>query len=736
MNRRTLFARAALILTLAFAGLAGGTAPAQTVQIGHQNVNLATLPLFPPEAVPRLGTFFSIHRAGGPPLPGLPPAYATAGLPVYWLGGNRYLVDDTSLDWATIEAERRLAQTAAAALSANSLSLLDGGGAGMMSSSYGSNDLWLELVAVTNGTALLLAHPPETGAAYDLFQSSALASNVWTWVARGLQGQTEFSVTNLPPDGAFYILGTMAGLDAHGVTTAYRSLVGGDETLANDTDNDGLRDAWEILHFGNLDQDGYGDYDGDSASNAAELIAGTDPNTVTFGLRFSAERTPSNSIPFVIGVHSGVPAQMTILVDPTNSASLSWSNFSPALMVDLDAGEGPREIHFGLRGRSPTSTPMWRIQRIFRDTSPPALVITSPEPGAGSKPMIQLRGYSPEPLAQVTFALTNSLGEGQEGRAAIVDQFFDTNLLALTTNWFECVDLPLGAGTNTVTLRAKDLAGNAAETICQFYSRPTATPRPPALSLTWPQDGMTLAGASFSLRGYLDDETATVSATLAGDTNNYGGFVERDGRFWLENLPLQAGTNRLAITATDAAGNSATTNLTLLGSPLALTMDPVSLSSLHQIEVSASGTLSDPSCSLTVNGIAASVDGTNWTAANVPVNAGGVATFRLAATAAPNEPPVELTVDEDKPPVVYVQQYSLIYTSWVRGVHTPTGELAETVSSAWLHRDHAKYDYAYTLGYHGDCARLRQPIHLAGRRLANAAGRHGGVTLRRGGARH
>ena len=49
--------------------------PAQTVQIGNQTVNLATLVQVPPDAVPRFGNFYSLRLAGGPPLPGLPPAH-------------------------------------------------------------------------------------------------------------------------------------------------------------------------------------------------------------------------------------------------------------------------------------------------------------------------------------------------------------------------------------------------------------------------------------------------------------------------------------------------------------------------------------------------------------------------------------------------------------------------------------------------------------------------------------
>ncbi|WP_193166298.1 beta strand repeat-containing protein [Microbulbifer hainanensis] len=46
---------------------------------------------------------------------------------------------------------------------------------------------------------------------------------------------------------------------------------------ADDTDGDGLSDAWEMENFGNLDRDGSGDYDEDGRSDAQEEEVGSDP---------------------------------------------------------------------------------------------------------------------------------------------------------------------------------------------------------------------------------------------------------------------------------------------------------------------------------------------------------------------------------------------------------------------------------------------------------------------------
>lgn len=46
-----------------------------------------------------------------------------------------------------------------------------------------------------------------------------------------------------------------------------------------DNDGDGLADGWETQYFGNLNQNGAGDYDGDGMSNLQEYIMGTSPTS-------------------------------------------------------------------------------------------------------------------------------------------------------------------------------------------------------------------------------------------------------------------------------------------------------------------------------------------------------------------------------------------------------------------------------------------------------------------------
>jgi hypothetical protein len=199
-----------------------------------------------------------------------------------------------------------------------------------------------------------------------------------------------------------------------------------------------------------------------------------------------------------------------------------------------------------------------------------------------------------------------------------------------------CLDVALTTGINHIAIQAVDWAGNVTTTNFNYIFNTNGDTTPPAIALTWPQDGFEISGDSFNLRGMLDDDTAKVFGQwkdASGKSQTIDGLVERGGQFWLENVPLSPGTNTLAITATDVADNATTTNLTLTQSRVTITMDEPNPNELNQAYIAkVTGKISEPAYTIFVNGVKGhnNGDGT-WFAKNVPVTAGGTASFDAIA---------------------------------------------------------------------------------------------------------
>ena len=215
---------------------------------------------------PLFGTFwllsFELDGRQSPPYPFDP---YEGSLPIYQLEGfpGNYLVADSPEDYS----ELRNRKTAEAY---GEMSTMDGdegppvpgeggggeggGGPEFDGPEYGTNDLWLEIVTVTNGLANFTIHTPDS-AAYDLFGTTNLATDVpglngtyWVWLLRTEVGETNIVLTNLWPDMGFFRLGTMQDSDNDGLTDAYERLVSHTDPLNWDTDGDGLSDGWEVEH--------------------------------------------------------------------------------------------------------------------------------------------------------------------------------------------------------------------------------------------------------------------------------------------------------------------------------------------------------------------------------------------------------------------------------------------------------------------------------------------------------
>ena len=209
-----------VILSLAFLialslSHAQGTATASASQqevnsLSDTEVMLQTIESVPPapaSTAPRTGTFWSAAHAPGTRSP-WPPLPSDNGLPLWNLGDGIYLLDDLQVDYSL----------SSSLMSPDGFGLPGGGTNGgspslLIPPVYTTNDLWLQMIGVTNTTAYLTIHPPwtVTNGVWDLYYTTNLSSPLsspanWTWLLRSFAGVTNLAVNNATDPQGFYWL--------------------------------------------------------------------------------------------------------------------------------------------------------------------------------------------------------------------------------------------------------------------------------------------------------------------------------------------------------------------------------------------------------------------------------------------------------------------------------------------------------------------------------------------------
>jgi hypothetical protein len=528
----------------------------------------------------------------------------------------------------------------------------DGGGSGDYTNNYVAYTfdhslLWLGIVNSLNGWTYLTLNNG-TNEIYAIWSTTNIATPFAVWNVAMEVWPTNpicmpFTVANLGRTDLFFKAEDWTGVMQNG-----------------------LYCWWTWLYFGNLtesasDTDSQGNTLGDDYTN------GIDPNVISFTLAVTNNYVNSMSAPVQLNITGGTPYYYAVTVDDPNYATdANWQNYAGTnLAVNLGITEGWHDVWIGLRGLPANATQTWQYKRLKLDYTPPALIITNPTNSSVTQPMIQLTGYSPEALGSLSYDLSNAVGVVTGQSVLILDQHYDTNTWEFTTNTFQAFDLPLTNGVNTITLHATDLAGNITTLVTNFTLNYSGVTNAPNVQILWPPAGTPIAGNSFTLRGVVDDPTATVTASVTdtnGVTTTFAALMERNGHFWLENLPLNS-ASVFTVSAANVAGHSASLSVTNQPASAVLTLTPVSPDSqLWQPTVSVYGTVSDESCSVTVNGMEAYYldDAGDWEADNVPVTAGGVAIFDVVAYASSSTNAMPQQFNQDKPARLYVASYTVV----------------------------------------------------------------------------
>jgi hypothetical protein len=643
-----------------------------------------------PEVLPISGTYWVVEANGVmPPFPGLPPQFCNC--PTWEIADGIYLVDGTGGVVATTPPLLRRTQSAVSSAGAvaaaadaegNQIADLiervqdaqmlqmtatmmgipmpgdgggDGGGgdytgSGFVEYSFDHTLLWLEITNVSNGQTFANLHNG-TNQVYSIWSTTNLATTPASWQVETELWPTDtncqpFSLQNLDRQNLFLRAEDWTGVDS---------------------DGDGVPDWWIWQYFHTL---GLNATNLDSLGNSLlyDYTNRFDPNVISFTASATNYFVNQTTVPVQINLQGGSPAYYAVLVNDTNNADAVWQPFTGTnLIVNLGLSDGAYDVWVGLKGWPTNATVSWDTDDLIftLDRSAPAVSVTSAVNTTVIKPYLQLQGFANKPLASLSYDINNAFGFTTGQDMFVTDQVFDTNRFDFTTNYFQAIDVPLATNENYITLRVTDRMGNTTTTnfmVTLDYS--TAT-NPPTVVLVWPQDGMTVAGTNLTIRGLTSDETGTVQAQAvdgSGNTNLVTGIVERDGTFWIENLPLN-GTNQISLQVLDVAGKMTTTNFTVMSSDYLLTLDETpSGSGLWQASGTVFGTVGDGDATVTVNGVTVTnytpnYDGTySWTASDVPLTSGGTAAFNLTAQS-PGQPVQNLYQEIGKDACVLITEH-------------------------------------------------------------------------------
>jgi hypothetical protein len=189
------------------------------------------------------------------------------------------------------------------------------------------------------------------------------------------------------------------------------------------------------------------------------------------------------------------------------------------------------------------------------DTTRPTIAITGPTSGdtfSTSYSSITVTGVAADNVGVARVMFSNDQG-GVLGQASG------------TTNW--STTIALVAGTNYITVRSYDAAGNqsAGDFLTVTRSATTTTPPPtttgdttrPVATITSPtlNSSYTASGATMNLGGTATDNVGVTQVRWSSDRGG-SGVASGTSNWSVSGIPLQTGTNNITVTAIDAAGNS------------------------------------------------------------------------------------------------------------------------------------------------------------------------------------
>ena len=215
------------------------------------------------------------------------------------------------------------------------------------------------------------------------------------------------------------------------------------------------------------------------------------------------------------------------------------------------------------------------------------------------------------------------------------------------------VTLDVEGANQSASGTATDAAGNSASTSVSVNIDKTA----PALAITSPQPNASVSTSPITASGTLTDALSGVASAACGATP----ATVAAGTFSC-SVALAPGPQSITVSATDPAGNTASAgvNVTFTHTPTVTITSPANLSYSNIRPTTVSGTVDDPTATVTINSIPAPVvngsfslalplaEGPNIITATATSAAGAVGTASIEVTLDTTPPHVTITSPPDQ----------------------------------------------------------------------------------------
>lgn len=213
----------------------------------------------------------------------------------------------------------------------------------------------------------------------------------------------------------------------------------------------------------------------------------------------------------------------------------------------------------GTTGTADAST-LDGLKLVVKERVAPVITIVSPTNGA----------YVTNSKQPVVFTVTDEVDGSGVDLSTLVVKLDGTAVASSTlvntaiTNGYQVTYTPATAltdGEHTVTIDVKDHDGNSATQKSTTYRVDTV---PPTLNITSPAEGLVTATAALTVAGTTNDATSSpVTVTIKLNSTDQGAVTVGTNGSFSKSVTLKEGSNTIVITATDAAGQTASVTRTV-----------------------------------------------------------------------------------------------------------------------------------------------------------------------------